>query len=66
MSVRKNYRFEPFVNSILEEVAEHLGKNQTEVLEQLIRDYVVYDMEAVEGQALMQRATERMNSQQTD
>lgn len=60
MSVRKNFRLEDFTNALLEEIAEHMGKTQTEVVEQLIRDYVVFDMDAAEGKELMQKASEKM------
>lgn len=62
MSVRKNFRLEDFTNALLEEIAEHMGKTQTEVVEQLIRDYVVFDMDAAEGKELMQKASEKMKN----
>ena len=66
MSVRKSFRLDSFTNAMLEEIALHIGKSQTDVIEQLIRDYVVYDMEATEGKALMQRASEKLKVQETE
>lgn len=64
MSVRKSFRLDSFSNAMLEEIAVHLGKSQTDVIEQLIRDYVVYDMEAAEGKELMQRASEKLKTEE--
>ena len=66
MSVRKSFRLDSFTNAMLEEVAVHLGKSQTDVIEQLIRDYIVYDMEATEGKELLQRASEKLKSEKED
>lgn len=66
MSVRKNFRLDSFTNAMLEEIAVHLGKTQTEVVEQLIRDYIVFEMEASEGKELLQRASEKLKVQETE
>lgn len=66
MSVRKSFRLDDFTNAMLEEVAVHLGKSQTDVIEELIRDYVIYDMEATEGKELLQRATEKLKSEKVE
>lgn len=66
MSVRKNFRLDSFTNAMLEEIAVHLGKTQTEVVEQLIRDYIVFEMDAAEGKELLQRASEKLKVQETE
>lgn len=66
MSVRKNFRLDSFTNAMLEEIAVHLGKTQTEVVEQLIRDYIVFEMDASEGKELLQRASEKLKVQETE
>lgn len=66
MSVRKSFRLDSFTNAMLEEIAVHLGKSQTDVIEQLIRDYVVFEMDAPEGKELLQRASEKVKSEKTD
>ena len=63
MSVRKSFRLENYTNALLEEISEYLKKSQTDVLEQLIRDYVVFEIEAVEGKKLMQRASTKIKNQ---
>lgn len=66
VSVRKNFRLSDFTNAMLEEVAIHLGKSQTDVIEQLVRDYIVYDMEATESKELLQRASEKTKTEKED
>lgn len=60
MSVPKNFRLDDFVNALLEGISEKTGKSQTLIVEELIRDHVVFDLEPEEAQQLMQRASEKI------
>lgn len=62
MSVQKSFRLSDFTNALLEEIAERRDKKQTEVIEELIQGYVVWDLDAEESAELMKAAEVRMST----
>ena len=62
LSVQKSFRLSDFTNALLEEIAERRDKKQTEVIEELIQGYVVWDLESEESAELMKAAEVRMST----
>ena len=62
MSVQKSFRLSDFTNALLEEIAERRGKKQTEIIEELIQGYVVWDLEPQESSDLIKSAEIRMDT----
>lgn len=62
MSVAKNFRIDEFTNAMLEEIASRTGKTQTDIIELLIRNHVIYDLSAEDSKELMERASERVGT----
>lgn len=62
MSVQKSFRLSDFTNALLEEIAERRDKKQTEVIEELIQGYVVWDLDSKESAELMKAAEVRMST----
>ena len=65
MSVAKSFRLDDFTNAMLEEISERTGKTQTDVIELLIRNHVIYDLSAEDSKELMERASERVGTGKT-
>ena len=62
LSVQKSFRLSDFTNALLEEIAERRDKKQTEVIEELIQGYVVWDLDPEESAELMKAAEVRMKT----
>lgn len=62
LSVQKSFRLSDFTNALLEEIAERRDKKQTEVIEELIQGYVVWDLDPEESAELMKAAEVRMST----
>lgn len=62
MSVPKSFRLSDFSNACLEEIAEREGKTQTEIIEQLIKGYVIWDLKPGESSEVMKAAEKRMKT----
>ena len=62
LSVQKSFRLSDFTNALLEEIAERRDKKQTEVIEELIQGYVVWDLDPKESAELMKAAEVRMKT----
>lgn len=60
MSVAKSFRLSDLSNALLEEIAKRSGKSQTDVIEQLIEGYVIFDLDPTESADLMKAAQIRM------
>ena len=62
MSVQKSFRLADFTNALLEEIAERRNKKQTEIIEELIQGYVVWDLDPEESAEVMKAAEVRVNT----
>lgn len=62
MSVQKNFRISDWSNACLELIAEREGKTQTEIIQQLIKGYVIFDLKPEESNDLMQAAEKRLDT----
>lgn len=62
MSVAKSFRLSDLSNALLEEIAKRSGKTQTDVIEQLIEGYVIFDLDPTESADLMKAAQIRMET----
>lgn len=62
MSVQKSFRLSDLSNAILEEIAERNDKTQTQVIEELLKDYVIFDMDPDEGQNLLKAAQTKLDT----
>lgn len=62
MSVQKSFRLSDFSNALLEEIAERKDKKQTEIIEELIQGYVVWDLAPEESSEVIKSAEVRMNT----
>lgn len=65
MSVPKSFRLDDFTNAMLEEISSRSGKTQTDIIELLIRNHVIYDLSAEDSKELMERASERVGTGKT-
>lgn len=62
MSVPKSFRLSDFSNACLEEIADRQGKTQTQVIEELIKGFVIFDMKPEESIEVMQAAEKRIGN----
>ena len=62
MSVQKSFRLADFTNALLEEISERRGKKQTDIIEELIQGYVVWDLDPEESSEVMKAAEVRVNT----
>lgn len=62
MSVQKSFRLADFTNALLEEISERRGKKQTDVIEELIQGYVIWDLEPSESMELLKAAEVRVKA----
>lgn len=66
MSVAKSFRLSDFSNACLEEIADRQGKTQTQVIEELIKGFVIFDMKPEESIEVMQAAEKRIGNLKSD
>ena len=66
MSVQKNFRISDWNNACLELIAEKEGKTQTEIIQQLIKGYVIFDLSPEESNELMKSAEKRLGTIKSD
>lgn len=62
MSVAKSFRLSDFSNALLEEIAKRKEKTQTDVIEELIEGYVIWDLTPDESSEIMKAAQVRMET----
>ncbi|MFL0584983.1 hypothetical protein ACH0B6_20735 [Solibacillus silvestris] len=62
MSVAKSFRLSDFSNALLEEISKRKEKTQTDVIEELIEGYVIFDLTPEESSEIMKAAKKRMNT----
>lgn len=62
VSVAKSFRLSDFSNALLEEISKRKEKTQTDVIEELIEGYVIFDLTPEESSEIMKAAKKRMNT----
>lgn len=62
MSVPKSFRLSDWSNACLELIAEREGKTQTEIIQQLIKGYVIFDLKPEESNEVMKLAEKRLDT----
>ena len=66
MSVAKSFRLSDFSNACLEEISERQGKTQTQIIEELIKGFVIFDLSPEEGSEIMKAAEKRIGNLKSD